>query len=412
MPIVALLAAGGCTDEMPTLSGVDQFPGGVLGTTIEHEFPVAQVLRETAVFRGTTGRRDAAFFMVARDFDGALDAHVLATFTGFPDSVSVEGVNTADFSYVDSRVIATVPDTLAVTGSPIIFHLWTVTQPWDTVAVSWENAVDVPGETTPWTQPGGTRGDLIALTSWTIVGNEADRDSLFWTLPAEVASRLASGELPGLMVTVEGAGERANISRLTVEASIRPDANPDTTFVQTFQSSSQTFIFSPAPPPSVDVLSVGGITSDRSLIRFDLGNRLPGCLPGGGVCPDLPAGEVAINRVDLLLDPAPVAGGFRPVGQIRVSLWQVAEPELGELAPLRRREPFVFVSGETFAASGNDPVVFNVTSTIAEALANDAPEITYVLLVEPEAGSFGYAWFERNPRLRFIYTLPQVPFLP
>jgi hypothetical protein len=215
------------------------------------------------VISGRTTISDAFYKLVARDFDGSLNAHLLAQFNGFPKTVTVDGAEQPTFSYEPSFVVATLPDTLRASPTQLFFELWTVTQPFDSVNVSWENAIERPGEVVPWTQPGGTRGQLLGTALWNQATAGAGADSLRWSIPAAVVQALADSSLAGLMVVLNTPGARAEISSLVIQANVRPEVR-DTVIVQTVQSLAQTFVLTPEPEQPADLLRIGGLSSDRS----------------------------------------------------------------------------------------------------------------------------------------------------
>jgi len=407
-----LLAVSGCTDRLPTLSGVEQFPGGALPTTIQVEIGTVEFLRQIVSFRGDTGVTDAWELVVAREFDGALSSNALAKLRGFPDSVEVRGDLTGDFRYEESTVVAQIPDTLSVFPAGVTLRLWTVTQPWDSAAVTWEDAVNRPEQRVAWQQPGGTPGQLVGTARWGR-GEPERADSLIWSIPGEVVERLATGQVAGLMATMETEGGRVEIGRLALNARIRATAHADTVVTRRIAQGTQTFVFTPAPPRFQDELSIGGLTSDRMLIRIDLGDVLPLCPPGTlGACPPRSLSDVTLNRVDLVLDPLPVPSGFRPIAPVEVRARRLLRPDLGDRAPLGGLVAIERFDADSFLPGATEPVTMVITSAIAAALARGDTEIGLSLQVEPEASTFSYLWFDRNPRLRFVYTLPRTPQLP
>ncbi len=405
--------AAGCDDELPTFAGGDRFPQDVIPPTLEHVLDASEFLIAANAYRGPTSISDTRFLMVAQNFEGSLNAHVLAKFNSFPDTISVGGTVNENFQYGSGEVRGIIPDSTAMSADFMTFDLYAVAEPWDSLAVSWENRVDRPGAEVPWSVPGGPKTTLLSTTAWARSDTTAAGDSLRFIVPAAQMELLARGGVHGLLVAAKGENTRGLISRLTVRANIVPESQPDTVVTREFQSAFQTFIHSPDEPQPQEALRVGGITSDRSLLRIGVGNPLPACAePPGPGCEAVPPDQVSLNRVELILDPVPVPGGFRPVGNLRMVAWRVAEPALGEHAPLANLIDFAEVPGDFFLASSEDQVVVNVTGAITAALATQRDEVGIALLTDPEASSFGYAWYDRNPRLRFLYTLPPNVALP
>ncbi len=409
--VLGLLAGAGCTDKIPTLTDPDFFPGS-LPRTIQYTLSSDVLLSSAEVVPGRTTVEDVFFKLIARDFDGSLNARLVAQFNGFPKAVTVEGVNDSTYTYEASRVVASLPDTLRVSAPSLEFQLWTVEQPFDSVNVTWENAVDTPGQTAPWTTPGGTRGQLLASYTWNVAATGADADSLKWDIPASVVTALADSSLAGLMVLLNTPNSRAEISSLVVEARVRP-ATQDTVVTQRVQSLAQTFIYTPEAEIPTDLLRVGGITSDRTLLRLRLDNPLQGCsVPVPGCPQELNLEDVTLNRVELLLDPVPVTLGFRPITPTRLTFRRLLEPELGPRATLGEILAEDTVSVTRFLPGNTAPLVFNVTNAVNLSRSAGSDELAFAVLIEPEGSTPSYAWMQRTPRLRFTYTLPQRPQLP
>jgi hypothetical protein len=415
---LALIATSGCENSLPTLSGEGPFPVGSVATTIEYFIESDDLLLGSNTYTGPTGVEDFVGLLVANEFDGGLTAHPLVTFGTFPDTIQVESESDGDFLYLGGEVLGVVSDTLSASDAELTLQLWSVAQPWDTTAVSWENAVDRPGETVPWVEPGGTRGDLLGTVTWSRTDADADADSLVWSIPPSVVDQLAEDELQGLMVTVANDDSRLVISNLVLRTEIQPSVDPDTVVTRTVGAGPQTFVFTPEPPQPAEALRVGGITSDRMILQLAVPQELPGCSPPQS-CATLSADEVTLDRVELIIDPIPVGSGFRPVQPTVVIAREVIDPELGERAPLGApiflRPPstvFDTISAPRFTPAGDQPIRLRVTSAYLQSIQSGESTLAVALLVEPEASSFAYMWFERKARLRLLYTLPQTPQLP
>lgn len=408
--LLAVAVATGCSDEIPTLSEAGELAPGSLPATLQHEVRADEILKSALVLTSGTGEDDAPYLLVANQFDGVLNSRVLAQFAAFKDTIQLVEFVDSQFSYLNSQVVAVVPDSLQASSAVLDFQLWTVTQPWDSTAASWIHADADPGELVPWTTPGGTRGRLIGPARWE---RAAATDSLVWDVPGEIVSELASGTLPGLIVTLQEPGTRAQISTLSIRASIEPSIQRDTVVTRVIGPGPQQFIYTPEPLQPSDVLRVGGLTSDRTVLLLNLENLLPTCrepIPAG--CPTVRPQDVTLNRVELLLDPVLVGGGFRPIAPLEFVVRRVFELELGERATLGTIVAVDTVTVAQGAGAGEEPVSVLLTGVVETALREGATELGLALLVEPDASVFSYGWFARNPRLRFIYTLPQTPELP
>ncbi len=413
------VALGGCSDDLPTAGDERFFPPGSTPLTLQRIYQPEEVYDALGSFSGYTDRSDASFLITADRFDAALEANILLRFTGFPERVgySSEGVSITDsvFSYTGGRVIAVVDSARSASEGQVTLGLWTLEQAWDPESVSWELAVDTAGEQSPWREPGGTRGRLLSELTWapgdTIVG-----DSLTWTVDSVAVREMADSAFPGLMVTAKGDGSRLEIGSFAVELDISPETVPDTTLVETVSSGPREFVFTPAQPSPGELLEVGGLESARHLFRLHFPEFLPAgpCPP----CETVPISEVSLNQVALVLDPEPASGGFRPLAPITVTIRAIAEPELGMSAPLGGRLASETLARESFT-SPDSTAVLDLTNFVRSIIAEreedeedgdeeEESELSreLALLAEPLAGTFGVAWFQPRPLLRFVYTIP------
>lgn len=414
---LGLAGAAGCADDLPTATGEDRFPQGALPVTVELVLPPEAILLDDTVFGGFAGVENASYLLVANDFDGVLDSHVLARLSGFPDSVTytVDGASRTDtaFAYTAGRVVTTVDSTASFPREPTTLRLYALDQAWDSSAVSWELAVDRAGEETPWRVPGGTPGTLLAEATW-VPGDTVSRDSVVWAVDSLTVERIAREDFPGLLVTSERPGSRLQLSRLALQTGIRPATKADTVLSRTLSAGPQTFVFTPDPPQDPGVYRVGGITGARTVLRLSLDHRVPACANPASTpdCPLVTLREVTLNQAVLLLDPVPVPSGFRPLTATSLRVRRVLEPELGRLAPLGETLALDTVSASRFQGGGAAEVGLNLTRALISLAETETATATVALLGDARTAQFGYAWFAERPRLRLVYTLPSRPRLP
>lgn len=421
------LPLAGCSDELPTVSGEELFPSGTRPFTAEVVIPAESFARTVGTFTGYAGPRDSDFLLVANRFEGALEANTLARLAAFPTTLSYSfgGTSRTDsvFTVRTASVFAAV-DTAASAGSgPVTLRLWEAGQAWDRGSTTWELAVDTAGERTPWRTPGGTRG--APLSEVTVASARAVGDTLRFPLDTAAVRRIRGADFRGLLVTAAGAPLRLQLSGgLRLRAEVRP-AGADTLVRVDVGPGEQTYVFTPEPPRSGTAWEAGGVRSARTLFRVDLGLRVPVC-SAGGTCAQLPLSEVTLNEVTLLLRPVAVPQGFRPLGTAPIVLRRVAEPELGRRAPLGAIVNEVVaidpatrstLFGGTSFTAGDSVVQVPITTFARGLLAGDSTSATLALLGESPGGArsgpaFGVAWFDPNPRLRIVYTVPVRPTLP
>ena len=416
LPFLAALA--GCDDEPPTLGGDEFFPGGGRPVTLEVTVPAAEFLRQRAVYTNFTTQNSAGFLVLANQFDGALNAHGLVRFSGFPADVSFvqDGASFSVVPYtVRSGLVVVRIDTLAsARPGPVTLEVYELAQPFDPGSATWELAVDTAGNRTPWTQPGGTRGPL--LTTATLAASGID--SVTFALDSVTLNRLRSGDSPGLLLRPREANTRLQVGGLRLNASVRPQAAGaprDTTLTVNVESGPQTFVFTPQPPQPAGTLQAGGIYSTRTVFDIDFLRPLPGC-PAGQTCAPVTLADVRLNRVALLLRPLTTPNGYRPLTRLPLTLRTVPEPELGRRAPLGENALDVVEQSQVAIFEPADTVVeIPLTAYAFRVARGDTLPTTFALLSEDGTGgvpTFGVGIFDPAARLRIVYTLPVRPRLP
>lgn len=411
-----LAALAGCENDLPTVTGEAGFPGGLVPATYQLVVPAEEFLVTDTVFDGFS--TSLSYLLVANRFDGALSANALVRFTNLPDSVTYvsggTGRSEAIATFGRSRISAAVDSASSTSSQPVTLELRAITQDWDTTAVSWEHAVNRAENRVAWVTPGGsTAPQPLAATTY-LPADTATNDSIHFNVDSLTVNRLARGELYGVLVRGLSDGTRAELGPFVIDLAIRPAGRPDTVITQRLTSSKQTFVLTPSPPAGAEALRVGGLTGARSVIRLDLGRTVNTCGPTrvGTDCRDVPLTQVTLDAVSLLLDPLPVPSGFRPLVTTPLTVRRILEPELGRRAPLGEVVATQPLEPALFAAGGQRPVVIALFGPVAQALLARNDTLDLALTANIGGSDFGTAWFSRNPRLRFIYTVPQRPRLP
>ena len=419
------LAAVGCTDRIPTAGGAELFPGGARPATLEVTLPAGSFLQALGRFSGFTGPADAPFLLVANRFEGSLEANALGRLAAFPQTITYSqgGVSRTDslYAFVRAQLFAPVDTSASVGTGAVTLRLWEVGEDWDPATATWQLAADTAGKPTPWRTPGGTRGAALSTVSLP-QGVRSAGDTLRFALDSLAFRRVVGSDFRGFLVTAEGAPVRLQTGNFALRAEVRPrSASPDTTVSVPVGAARQTFVFTPEPPRPATAWEAGGIRSARTLFRVDLRDvRVPTCAQGGAACATVPLREVQLNQVALLLRPVPVPGGFGPVGPMPLLIRRVVEPELGRRAPLGEivndiealsQSGNVLYRGNRFVSTDS---VFTVplTGYLTGLVASDSAVANLALLGQPEAASFGTAWFAPSPSLRIVYTVPARPSLP
>jgi hypothetical protein len=425
------LPAVACTDDPPTAIGGDLFPGN-LPSTFQVVLPADSFFQQLGSFSGFSDAGDVSYQLVANRFDGGLQANTLVSLAAFPTSFNYTQGGTARSDTLATlgrgSLVARLDTVASTSAGPIQLQLWEVGQAWDPPTVSWTMAVDTAGNRVRWTQPGGSRAALLSSVSLG-AGARATGDSVVFALDSLTVQRIARPGFPGLLITATGAQGRVQIQGggIQLRTGAHPrSASPDTVLAVNVSPAATAFVFDPdQPSPPAGVIQAGGIRSARTLLRVNVPRTLPVCQ--GGTCTRVATRDVTLNEVSLLLTPAAVPGGFRPVGPVPVALRRVAEPELGRRAPLGQVVNEIIgldastrpVYGGARFAPSDSVLAIPLTSFTSNLVASDTTSFSLALLSDPGtlfgapgALSFGVAWFTPAPRLRIVYTLPARPALP
>lgn len=422
LALLPLLAAAACTDRTPTLTGDPFFPGGSRPVTLELIVPAAQFLQPLGVFQGYESGRTFNSLVVANQYQGVLNSHILQDFD-VPDSLTFSqgGVSKTDTAYsIRSAKLIVAVDSLASFAAPITtLQAYRLAQRYDPATVTWTLAVDSGAVHTPWTEPGGTRGVLLGSAPWA----HATSDTIVVPLDTAAARAMRPDSASGVLLATAQAGTRLQIASTVLRLELKPsNGERDTTIVVNVQPGVSEFIFTPEPSLAAGSFSAGGVLAARTLFGLNFDQPLPGCAPPT-VCAAVRLKDVDLNRVSLLLKPQPSPAGFDPLQPLPLTLWTITEPELGRRAPLGHLAVDPQLAGQPLTqyavfTPGDTLVEVPLTLQTQDAVGRDTLQLNFALLGEaPPTGTssgrtFGVARFDPQPRLRFVYTLHTRPELP
>lgn len=412
--VVALTLLAACDNELPTVTGDAGFPADQIPVTLEVTLPAEDFLESYTNYSGFESVKSSRFLLVANQFEGVLSSHGIATYTDYPDSLVYSSGGTirrdTAFTYGQARLFAVVAPGAFPAGD-IRLEVVPILQPYDTATVSWTNAVARPGNVVPWGTPGGVFGPPIASTTYGPT-DTAPGDSVFFGVDSLSMTRLSTGEYAGIAVRTTTPGARLELDILIFDATFHPAGRPDTTLTQRIQFGSQGYLFTPDQPASSGLIRVGGVAGDRPYLRLNLAQRVPTCQPprSGPGCTTVPLSDVSLAAVNLVLDPAPIAPGFRPLGGSVLTVRRLPEPELGARAPLGAILTPQPVPASVFASS--TPVLLDITRAALQASVSETGILNIALLSNLGPDRFGAAWFTPTPRLRLLYTLRTPPSIP
>ncbi|HZD04624.1 MAG TPA: hypothetical protein VE173_06895, partial [Longimicrobiales bacterium] len=165
--LVMVWTLAGCADETATGLGEDFFP--FQPRTLEVVLPWSRFGLDLQVLGGFGRVSEIPQPVVAHEYDGALEARILARFGDYPANLTV--IDTLGATRVDTlyavtggRLVA-VFDTLRSAGpSQLVAHR--MQQDWDARTATWELAVDSLGEQRAWEEPGAGPAPQVGSASW------------------------------------------------------------------------------------------------------------------------------------------------------------------------------------------------------------------------------------------------------
>ncbi|HSL72289.1 MAG TPA: hypothetical protein VK864_18715 [Longimicrobiales bacterium] len=418
--LLALVLAA-CTQEVPTDIGGSLLPSGGV-RTFEVILEPEQFLVFDTAFSGYADAFDARFLVIARDFEGVLDANTLIRFGQKPVSIQVRdsagAVRTDTLPKFAGGDLVIRIDTLRSRGAAEVSVYFT-TEPWDASSATWTTRIDTGSVTLPWQTPGGTRGARIGSVPWT-----AGEDTLIIALDSATVFALTNvaDTTRGTVFTIDNtsvpAGAQLRIAGASLRLPARSTLRPDTTVQVNVEPISTTFIFTPDPPLLGTTPRVSGVPAWRTVLSVidGLEDLMLPCPDGTAGC-TFRLGDATLNLADLLLRPTGSPPGFSPEDSIRVQ----AHPLLVlQNVPLSRSPVGVAVGGSRdaiprtrFSNADNGPeAAVSVTQLIGPVLADTTspgsaqrPSRFIALLTNPETFSFGFGTFREGPRLRLILTV-------
>ena len=405
---VAVLLGAGCAQENPTEVGGSLLPGGV--RTYEVILDPSRFVLEDTSFSSFFDPRNSGFLMLARDFQGALNANILARLT-IPTIVQVRdsaGNARSDSTptFTGGRVVLTFDTLAGQTQHSAALRVFRLAEEFDPNSVGWALRVDTGDVEIPWARPGATAGTPISRATWA-----PGLDSLFFGVDSATVAAWADTLSPvrGLVIQAETPGTRLRAASVALILDIRTEVRPDTTFTTVVQPISRVFVFDPLPPNRAGGSIAGGTPGWRALLR--LKERLdtlalpcvdpvPGC--------SVPLGEAVISAASLLFAAGATVPGYAPEDSIPLGIRHVfTNPAVPiERSPLgsfagnaRNTSPAIFLSG------GDAEVPFGdyIRQFTDDDEAVPGPWVS--LVSAPEGATFGHASFPALPRLRLVVTV-------
>jgi hypothetical protein len=428
------LASAACADDGPTGLGSNLIPGEV--RTFELLLDAAQFLENDTSMGGfiQPGHVNNPY-LVANQFGGVVNAHLLLRFEALPTSIQYEDEDgetrtDAEPSFVGGSLVLPI-DTLSVRsgGGTATVRLSTIGQNWAPGVATWEiRRRDDDGEDLPWSVPGGTPGDLVFEAEWDVAADSivipVDSQAVATIFDQESGARgvliqLSTGDA---RFRVLDEGGTSPVFRVDAVPSADPEASAT---VDVALSANPRPVFdAPEPDLAPGELRAGGLGGWRTTMqlkeRLDtLTVTLPGVSEGGQVR----LRDLTISMAALVLEALPVPTAFEPEDTVglepRVLLVSENKPPGrapvgGAVAVPHVIDPDIFTEGGERRDVSIPLTRFVSNLTRRRSDEDDPPASSLALISLPQAGTVGYGAFAgtsspegsraARPRLRILVT--------
>lgn len=330
-------AGAACQERFPTVLEDPAFPTDAY--TAQVSLPFHEFAKEVRVWGGYGRPYELPHGVVARRYEGHLDARTLVSWEPYPSVVSVRdttGTVRADTAlvFVGGRVVA-VLDTLDVRGvsGPVTLALGALGKRWDLASVSWKMAVDTVGGKTPWDEPGAGPTAALGTAAW----DRTKGDSVVFPLDSAAVALWADslGRRKGVRLEAVTEGVRLNVNRVTLVLTTRPRSRPDTLLQLSVRAGERTFVYHPFPEVPSGEIRVGGVPAWRSVLTIELPEKVQ---PPAAICSRIPCPITltpeALVSASLVLRTQPSLPGFTPTDTLRVDVRPALEPSRMPKSPL------------------------------------------------------------------------------
>ena len=422
--LVALvsLAFSACQEELTTSLEGDLIPVGAL--TVEVSLPFQEIGGEVVGWGGYGRPYQLPLDILARAFEGSLDARILNGWNPYPVSASVRdstgSVRTDTLlTFVGGRITAAFDTLTSVVDGPVTLSIGALPMSWDVVSTAWDVAVDSVGDRQLWEEEGA--GPVIPMG--TAVWDPAEGDSVVFEIDSAAVALwadTANAEM-GMRLDAVTEGVRLDLSRLSYLLSTRPSSHQDTLVDLTVAAKTRTFIYQPVPGAPAGEIRVGGVPAWRAVFDLNMPETLDGPpeLCQQVQCPVVLTAESLISASLVLTTQAPPPA-FQPTESLYLDVRPVLEPSRLPKSPLGSSlvgslgvelPPEYF--GEAAGTEVEIPLGAYIESLVAE---NSNPDLevphTLALLSSFEPLSLYFAAFEgpdspAGPELRLILTFAE-----
>jgi hypothetical protein len=337
--VLGVWVAVGCQEEITATLDGDLIP--VEAVTVEVTIPFDDFARDLEGWGGYGRPHELIRDIVARSFQGSLDARVLNGLNPYPAFATVKdstGVFVADsaLTFVGSKLVVRFDTLSSVHDGPVELAVSALQRDWDYRSVAWDVAVDSVGDRQVWDEPGGGPAIPLGTGTW----DPSESDSVVIAIDSASAALMAdtaSAEM-GVRLDAVTEGVRLDLNVFAYYLIARPSVNPDTLVDLSVPNKWRSFIYDPAPAPPEDEIRVGGVPAWRSVFTVEIPDSVdvsPEVCSGsfGVQCRVKLTAESLISASLVLTSKAPPLA-FQPADSLYMDVRPVLEPSRLPKSPL------------------------------------------------------------------------------
>jgi hypothetical protein len=417
---LGVASVAGCQEEITT-----SFDEGIIpldAVTVEVTLPFEEFGEGLQGWGGYGRAYELREDIVARDFEGTLDARVLSSLLPYPDSITVRdstGVFGPDtvLTFVGGKVVAQFDTLTSVLADSATLALGALSRSWDFRSVTWNLAVDSVGEQTAWLEPGAGPVTPLAVSVW----NPVEGDSVVFEIDSAGVNLMVDEEdaEKGIRLEALTGGTRLDLTRMYYLLSTRPSTHQDTIVELPVGSIARTFIYDPVPSLSENEIRIGGVPAWRTVFTFELPTSLDGppSLCAQVECP-LELTASSLMSASLVLWTRELPAAFQPRDTLFLDVRPVLEPSRLPKSPLGSSlagGQGIVLPPDAFGSEAGTEVEIPLGPFIQNLVEADPdlPDLSTVALLSSfEPLSLYFAAFEgpdsaHPPELRLILTLAE-----
>jgi hypothetical protein len=425
LTVAAMLAVAvaACSEQDPTSVNNALLPEQPI--TVDLSYPWSDFASDVTVYSGYGAPPELGTGVVAKAFDGKLDARTLVRFAAYPVSAVIRDslgstLTDYDLTFHGGRVVAFFDTIASEVPGPVTLDLGVLRTNWDVRTANWTMAVDTVGDQEAWPEPGAGPVESFGTAVW---DPSAGDSAVFVLDSAQALAWQAQDSVTDSTTVVQGArlslltsGARLKLTSIALRLDTRSSLNPDTALVLSVGRTDLTFLYTPAPAPPTEGMRVGGVPAWRTVFDVNVPTTLdsPPSLCAAVKCP-ITLTSSQVTYAALVLHTKKDDPAFQPSDTVSLDVRPVFDPSALPKAPLgsslistgvgRRLSASLFDTGDGTAVEV--PITEWVQAVLADTTTTGARTLALLSAFEPNDISYASFYGPNSPfapSLRLVIT--------